>query len=400
VKDAERISKIRDPKDRPKVLDWLADGENRIRLLIDVLVRRSILQTEPSLAQITVGAKDYTGGIIRMKVPRTYTVNGNKYRPEPGELVHPHLNMALDIHGKVTVREQQMWDISRGQESQRRWGTTKDMDEWQSTVEHLSQDIKGIDIDVQAALRKYGADTKDSSTKEKHIADAIPLDYDLGGVKVLTNPGSLHVLGMMTDPGEDLGATRVSNRTMINVKDGLEIGYRALKQRGFGKVWYGNIFVMPPSVASIGTTAKTGQSFQSGGHYRFSDIVVLNPRSQWRADTIAGVVVHELGHRYWYKFMKAGARARFSAWFDPRSKEDQERDGAQADFVPAPTAYGAESAVEEFAEVFAAYVLGKYEGITLTGPQKARFEALALGRAAQSESRLAILSRMIEDDGQ
>jgi hypothetical protein len=42
-------------------------------------------------------------------------------------------------------------------------------------------------------------------------------------------------------------------------------------------------------------------------------------------------------------------------------------------------------------------VLGKYEGITLTGPQKARFEALALGRAAQSESRLAILSRMIEE---
>jgi hypothetical protein len=113
---------------------------------------------------------------------------------------------------------------------------------------------------------------------------------------------------------------------------------------------------------------------------------MVNPRPGWAERHVAEVVVHELGHRYWFKHMRAGARARFAAWFDPRSKEAQEREGMRAEYVPAPTSYAAESAVEEFAETFAAYVLGRYRGVTLTGPQKARFEALALGRAAQSEN--------------
>jgi hypothetical protein len=125
---------------------------------------------------------------------------------------------------------------------------------------------------------------------------------------------------------------------------------------------------------------------------------MVNPRTDWSVQSVAGVVVHELGHRYWFKHMKAGARARFAAWFDPRNKEDQEKEGPKAGFVPAPTSYGAESPVEEFAEIFTAYVLGSYKGITLTGPQKARFEALALGRAAQSEDvgRLRMLLTQME----
>ncbi len=397
VKDAERVAKIRDPQDRKVVLNWFTDGENRIRLLIDVLVRRSWLQTDPSLAKITVGSKEYKDGIARMKVPRSYTVDGNKVRPEPGELVHPHLDAALRSLENVMSMEQYGWEDSKKPDMERRWGTTKDLDAWQVRVELFPNDIKGVDIDVQAAFRKYAADVKDTSTQERIIADSIPLDYDLGGVKVITDPGALHSLGMLTVPGVELGASRVSNRTMNMIKDGLEIGYRVLKQRGFGNVWYGTIFVLPPSKAIMGTTNKTGRKFQAAGHYNMSDSIVVNPEASWKAENVTRVIVHELGHRYWYKHMKAGARARFAAWFDPRTKADQEREGAKSEYVPAPTAYGSESPVEEFAETFAAYVLGKYEGITLTGPQKARFEALALGRAAQSEDVEEALGKTSHD---
>jgi hypothetical protein len=400
VKDAARISKIRDSKDRKVVLAWFADGEDRINRLIDVLVRQSGLRTEPALARVTVGHHEYKDGVRRMTMPRTYAIGDQKYRPEPGELVHPHLHSAYDSLYNVQVQERAHWDVAQGSESQRRWGTTKDLDEWQSYVEMLPHDIKGIDVDVQAALRKYAADEKDSSWRERNVANAKPLEYELNGVKVITDPGSLHDLAMLTGPDAESSGLGVGSRVMEKVHDGLVQGMRALKSSGFGKVWYGQIFVLPPSRSVHGVKKKSGQSFMAGGHYNWNDTVVVNPRTRWTSEYVAGLIVHELGHRYWYKFMKEGARARFAAWFDPRSKDAQEKEGPKSDFVPAPTPYGAENPVEEFAEVFAAYVLGKYEGITLTGPQKARFEALALGRAAQSESRLAILSRMIEDDCQ
>jgi hypothetical protein len=366
---------------------WFGDGENRINTMVDVLVRQTNLTTEPELARVTVSARQYKDGTTRLKVPRTYTIGTEHYRPEPGELVHSHLQAALDSLGKVISDESHFWEISQGRESQSIWGTTKDLDEWQSHIEMISHDITGIDTDVKAALSKFSIEIKKYPERAKIIPNAVPLDYDLGGVKVITDPGSLHDLHRMIgiEAQRDANATRVDYGTAESVKAGLLLSQRVLKQRGFGKLWYGTIFVLPPVRAITATTAKTGQSFRAGGHYSHDDIVV-NPRYAWKAQTIAELVVHELGHRYWYKFMKAGARARFSAWFDPRSKADQEKEGPKTGYVPAPTSYGAESAVEEFAEVFAAYVMGSYEGITLTGPQKARFEALALGRAAQSEA--------------
>jgi len=390
VEDADRISKIRDQQDRRKVRAWFVDGEKRLNMLVDVLVRRANLVTAPALASITTGDdnREYKDGVGRLKVPRSYSVLGFKVKPEPGDLVHSHLQAALDLLGNVQDHEQDRWVDMQRRPDERDWGTTGDLDYWQAYLEIMPHNISGVDADVQAAMRKFAMQMKSEPNRESVINDAIPLDYDLGGMKVLTNPGSLSSLysAVTGDEQDDMENAMVDAATSKEVRAGLMLAQRALEQRGFGKVWHGKIYVLPPRLAATFTKAKTRQSFLSGGHYDHSkDIVVINPRHNWKATTISEIVVHELGHRYWYRFMKAGARARFAAWFDPRTKAEQDRAGAKSEYVPAPTAYGSESPVEEFAETFAAYVLGKYDGITLTGPQKARFEALALGRAAQSE---------------
>jgi len=233
------------------------------------------------------------------------------------------------------------------------------------------------------------------------VAAAPPLEYSLGTMKVVADPGvygSLSDLARSDDiAGAPIGQRIVSQQALQAVRVGLQDAQRALAKRGMDSVWYGEIFIRPRAKALTLRKAKSGVNFQVAGHYNTSEEIVLNPEGWWTPEVVTEIAVHELGHRYWYKVMKAGARARFAAWFDPRSKADQEAGGPQAAYVPAPTAYGAESAVEEFAETFAAYVLGRYRGVALTGPQRARFEALALGRAAASEATGGALGVLLHE---
>jgi len=77
-------------------------------------------------------------------------------------------------------------------------------------------------------------------------------------------------------------------------------------------------------------------------------------------------IVHELGHRYYYKYMNAEDRRNFSRFFKQ---------------VPATTSYGGTSSVEDFAEVFRSYVARK----KMTKAQRHRFEQF-LNRKNRSES--------------
>jgi hypothetical protein len=286
-----------------------------------------------------------------------------------------------------------------GGASSAQYGRGRDLNAWQAGVEALGTEVDEIDREVQAAFRAFAQIApKTFVDMERTMEKSVPLEYSLGAMKVLTVPGSSVDLRAQARAPEGEGDDQQVNVRMSRVVlDGLKAAQRALKQSGFGGLWYGKVYVAPAAHGEEYTKAKSGVKFRSGGHYHsMGDAVMINIKAGWDKQVLAEVIVHELGHRYWFKNMKAGARARFSAWFDPRSKADQEREGAKAGYVPAPTSYGAESVVEEFAEVFAMYVLGRYRGSSLTGPQKARFEALALGRAARSESLSAILCRLEE----
>jgi hypothetical protein len=287
-----------------------------------------------------------------------------------------------------------MW----GGASEFQYGHGKNLNAWQAAVEDLNLAAAETDREVQAAFRIFGKLIDMQDVNVKHMAETPPLEYEVHGVKVLTDPGvAADLRGLARVPADDVANAQVSARAARAVLQGVQRAEVALRQRGFGALWAGRIFVLPPVRAITGMAAKTGWTFKAAGHYEYSGDIVINPRDTWGPQRIAEIVVHELGHRYWFKHMRAGARARFAAWFDPRGKADQEREGPHAAYVPAPTAYAAEAPVEEFAETFSAYVLGRYGGVELTGPQRARFEALALGRAAQSEAAGGTLGTLLRE---
>lgn len=82
---------------------------------------------------------------------------------------------------------------------------------------------------------------------------------------------------------------------------------------------------------------------------------------------LARSIVHELGHRYYFKHMTSEDRHNFDKWFGD---------------VPAVTKYGGTDPAEDFAEVFAYYVLGR----KLSKDQHDRFRQFMTGRRPRTES--------------
>ena len=97
--------------------------------------------------------------------------------------------------------------------------------------------------------------------------------------------------------------------TSTNIKhyvDFIDKAHTALKSKGFEKAWYGTIFIKCEECG--GENQNTGGGV--GGHYHIGpDTVTLYERPSWHTLT---AIVHELGHRYWYKQMTQTQRARFS----------------------------------------------------------------------------------------
>lgn len=177
---------------------------------------------------------------------------------------------------------------------------------------------------VSAFLEKYADDTPFEQ-------DEILLKYDIGNVKL--------VYDGVPDP-------RVINRPEARTPRGLDqyIPYfqtakALLDRRGFGKLWYGPIFVACPS---CGGENPHGKQYGVGAHYvpgKDQVVVFLDPKP-----FMVELLIHELGHRYYYEFMNQGDRARFDSYFGD---------------VKAVSSYGGSSPEEDFAEVFAHFVLGQ-----------------------------------------
>jgi len=90
-----------------------------------------------------------------------------------------------------------------------------------------------------------------------------------------------------------------------------------LERKGFGKLWYGVFFLGSTSYDKLSPAAQeayqqygyTSLESTAGTYHDGDDTVKLTiPPRQSVVDTI----VHEMGHRYWYKFMRSDQRARFN----------------------------------------------------------------------------------------
>lgn len=154
-------------------------------------------------------------------------------------------------------------------------------------------------------------------------------EFSIGKVKVV----------MKDLPYEGTPVERRESRHPSEVKgfvQELTKAKKLLEQKGLGKLWYGTFFVY---CKSCGGTNPYGAKFGVGAHYDIrADRVVIyaDPKPG-----LARLVAHELGHRYYYKFMDRGDRARFDQWFDD---------------VPAVSEYGSTVSEEDFAEVFSYYI--------------------------------------------
>lgn len=102
-----------------------------------------------------------------------------------------------------------------------------------------------------------------------------------------------------------------------------------------------------------------------GGHYnRQTDTITIFEDA---CRHTAELLVHELGHRYWYKYMSTQDRENFGRWFEK---------------VPAVSSYGGRHRREDFAELFKHYVVGR----KMTKDQMQRFRQFMTGKRPRLEA--------------
>jgi hypothetical protein len=103
------------------------------------------------------------------------------------------------------------------------------------------------------------------------------------------------------------------------------------------EVLYGDVYLMREKGKDF---EAGGKAWTSGAHYDAAKDVVR----VFNGNLDGALLVHELAHRYWFKFMSGERLHRWEKFFQD---------------VVSPTEYGQTSHVEDFAEVVAAYVMYK-----------------------------------------
>lgn len=203
----------------------------------------------------------------------------------------------------------------------------------------------------------------------------------------------------------------------------LDAARKMLEAKDLGFLWYGNIFVQ---CKSCGGENPFGAQFGVGAHY-----IIGKDHVQIYSDPgkfITELIIHEFGHRYYYRFMDQVDRAKFDSYFAgagatpetiaevldryandmdsdhvkilrgvgvykrpeelqflvrtyyrKMTPQDQEIVQGWLKGVPATSTYGQSISSEDFAEVFAAYVTNS----RLSRDQLERFKAF-LGRTRRT----------------
>ncbi len=172
------------------------------------------------------------------------------------------------------------------------------------------------------------------------------LQYSIGSVTVVYDASW----------SEDKNALRRRSSSLDRYVGYLHEAKRLLERKGFGLLWYGTFFM---ACRDCGGVNQYGAHHGVGAHYisRHDRIVVYDEPSSHMVD----LIIHEIGHRYYFKFMSPGDRARFDSYFGD---------------VKAVSEYGSKHTHEDFAEVFAHYITGK----DLTRDQLERFRQFLADR--------------------
>lgn len=167
------------------------------------------------------------------------------------------------------------------------------------------------------------------------IKGMLPDKVDVGGVNLIFREHSQH------------NPRRWGEEEMYNYKSPvsreayfkqLTKAQNLLEAKGFGHLWYGDIIVEHEDAGGqLGHGRLVPASyFVEPDHIR----IYAHPRRE-----MFRLIIHEMGHRHWFKFMTPRQRRAFAAYFHTGEVEPV-------------TSYGGQSPEEDFAEAFTEYVIG------------------------------------------
>lgn len=126
-------------------------------------------------------------------------------------------------------------------------------------------------------------------------------------------------------------------RSRKNFVDAMVNAKSRLRSARLEDLFRGNVVVMPTKQG--GVNQHGADLGVAGRYYRKGDEIRIY--GDYRTSFIEEIIIHEIGHRYWYKHMTSQDRENFSKWFGD---------------VPAVSSYGGMASAEDFAETFLYYV--------------------------------------------
>lgn len=150
---------------------------------------------------------------------------------------------------------------------------------------------------------KYLKQVDKTRTDPEHpnvYADPVFREFDIHGVKVV-----------VVDP------KHYGQRIKAYV-DYIDKAYQDLARKGFTKVWYGVIFLMSEGYEKLPQAEKEAyekagykaMEARAGTYHSGSDIIRITAPAN---DYLITTIIHEMGHRYWFKVMNGAQRAHFES---------------------------------------------------------------------------------------
>jgi hypothetical protein len=190
------------------------------------------------------------------------------------------------------------------------------------------------------------------------IGTGVDREFSVGRMKVVfEDVPTQYLKGLSPEAIEEIRSPQIAKRYVKPMANAQTL----LKKKGLDFLWYGVTRILCKTCGGKNPLDTVDKVWGVGGDYSIGKDrinVYVDPKT-----FVTELMVHELGHRYYYKFMSMADRAEFSSYFGQ---------------VPGVSDYGKTISAEDFAEVFAWYVLNR----NLTSDQLGRFKKF-LGRKKQ-----------------
>jgi hypothetical protein len=349
---SQKINAAQDGAD--VVMAHLKDGSVRLQQLsTDLLLTRGLANTDP-LTKTDRRSKNLAWSMLHI----------SELLQEAENALYEGRAYVRDTKTHFTSRAEAGGVDSRYEREEKYWtskpenkGKTIDqiMSEWfqiraEEAVEKADRIVsRQLFRHLKALLDKHGWD---EGTGQKIDLQEYESEYQIGRVKVVS---------YVAKEAVEVSRNLTSKHDTVYQRVYLEMLDRAmnlLRRKGLAALWYGVINIKPKDWATV-VPYKNHENEKAAANYDVNkdeiNLFLLHDTG-----VMLGWVMHEMGHRYYYKFMSQSDRANFDQWFEQ---------------VPAVSEYGKTVTAEDFAEVFEHYCMGR----DLTNDQMERFRQF-LGR--------------------